>query len=175
MVEAVDGRAPARAILTPAGRAVRPAPGIRQVRRRVRLPEPALLVTTTPYHWLTVGMKENDSAAPAAWPTDDAAADTRPRMKVPGVDASLDIRNGFSSIDFFEDRKVPYVVAVNLFDGAPRYDPEDIRDALTLGPHVELVLCDARERESVRDVLVTLVEYAIREHRRAPVRTGWPR
>ena len=63
------------------------------------------------------------------------------------------LADSFSSIDFFEDRKVPYVVAVNLFDQAPRHDPEEIRDALTLPPDVPLVLCDARNRESAKQVL----------------------
>jgi len=75
------------------------------------------------------------------------------------------LADSFSSIDFFEDRKVPYVVAVNLFDSAPRHDPEEIRDALTLAPEVPLVLCDARSRESVKDVLITLVEYVVSGHR----------
>jgi signal recognition particle receptor subunit beta len=72
----------------------------------------------------------------------------------------------FSSIDFFEDRKVPYVVAVNLFDQAERHDPEEIRDALTLPVDVPLVLCDARSRESAKEVLITLVEYVVTLHRR---------
>jgi len=84
------------------------------------------------------------------------------------------LADSFSSIDFFENRKVPYVVAVNLFDGAPRHDPAEIRDALTLGPNIRLVLCDARVRDSVKDVLVTLVDYAISEHRsgRTPASIG---
>jgi signal recognition particle receptor subunit beta len=72
----------------------------------------------------------------------------------------------FSSIDFFESRNVPYVVAVNVFDNAPRYDPEEIRDALTLHAEVPLVLCDARNRDSAKHVLVTLVEYVVDLHRR---------
>lgn len=75
------------------------------------------------------------------------------------------LADSFSSIDFFEDRKVPYVVAVNQFDSAPRHDPDEIRDALTLSPDVPLVLCDARSRDSVKDVLITLVEYVVSGHR----------
>jgi len=74
------------------------------------------------------------------------------------------LTDSFSSIDFFEDRKVPYVVAVNLFDQAPRHDPEEIRDALTLPADVPLVLCDARNRESSKQVLITLVEYVMSVH-----------
>ena len=53
----------------------------------------------------------------------------------------------------------PFVVAVNCFDGAPRYDPEDVRIALSLDPEVPVVLCDARDRDSVKRVLVNLVRY----------------
>jgi signal recognition particle receptor subunit beta len=83
--------------------------------------------------------------------------------------------DSFSSIDFFENRKVPYVVAVNVFEHAPRYDPEEIRDALTLPHEVPLVLCDARDRESAKHVLITLVEYVVALHRgggRAAVSSG---
>jgi signal recognition particle receptor subunit beta len=84
------------------------------------------------------------------------------------------LADSFSSIDFFEDRKVPYVVAVNLFDQADRHDPEEIRDALTLPADVPLVLCDARNRESAKQVLISLVEYvmAVTRHGRAAVASG---
>ena len=68
----------------------------------------------------------------------------------------------FASIDFFEQREIPFVVAVNVFDGARRYTVEEIRDALDVDPHVPVMLCDVRRRESARDVLVTLVEHAVR-------------
>lgn len=68
----------------------------------------------------------------------------------------------FPSVDYFERRSLPFVVAVNCFDGARRYDPEVVRSALDLNSGVPVVMCDARQRSSSRDVLVTLVEYAIR-------------
>jgi hypothetical protein len=68
----------------------------------------------------------------------------------------------FPSVDYFERRGLPFVVAVNCFDGAKRFRPEAVRAALDLNPGVPVVLCDARQRSSSRDVLVTLVEYAIR-------------
>src|SRR3954451_23597754 len=74
------------------------------------------------------------------------------------------LTDSFSSIDFFENRKVPYGVAVNLFDQAPRHDPDEIRDALTLPADGPLVLCDARNRESAKQVLITLVEYVMAVH-----------
>lgn len=71
------------------------------------------------------------------------------------------IADGFGPIDFFEDRDVPFLVAVNQFDGAPRYTEAALREALTLPSDVPLVLCDAREDETVVPVLVTLVEHAL--------------
>jgi uncharacterized protein len=72
------------------------------------------------------------------------------------------LADSFPSVDYFERRALPFVVAVNCFDGAKRYQPETVRAALDLNPGVPVVLCDARQRTSSRDVLVTLVEYAIR-------------
>jgi signal recognition particle receptor subunit beta len=71
------------------------------------------------------------------------------------------ISDCFASIDYFERNATPFVVAVNCFDGAPAFAPEDIRIALSLGPQTPIVLCDARQRESVRKVLVSLVRHVI--------------
>jgi signal recognition particle receptor subunit beta len=73
----------------------------------------------------------------------------------------------FPSVDFFERRGVPFVVAVNCFEGARRHRPEDVRSALDLDPGVPVVLCDARQRSSVRDVLIALIEHALRVLQRA--------
>ncbi|HEU5388810.1 MAG TPA: ATP/GTP-binding protein [Streptosporangiaceae bacterium] len=67
----------------------------------------------------------------------------------------------FASIDYFERNGMPFVIAVNCFDGAPRFEPDDIRIALSLTPEVPIVLCDARERDSVKKVLVSLVRYVM--------------
>jgi uncharacterized protein len=72
------------------------------------------------------------------------------------------LADSFPSVDYFERRSLPFVVAVNCFDGAKRFSPDVVRTALDLNPDVPVVLCDARVRSSSRDVLVTLVEYAIR-------------
>lgn len=71
------------------------------------------------------------------------------------------ITASFASIDYFEQRDLPFVVAVNCFDGARRYSMEEIRTALDVDPHVPLVLCDVRQRESAKQVLITLIEHAI--------------
>jgi signal recognition particle receptor subunit beta len=68
----------------------------------------------------------------------------------------------FASIDFFEQRGIPFLVAVNCFDGSRRYTIEQIRGALDVDPHVPVMLCDARRHDVVRDVLVALVEHALR-------------
>jgi Predicted GTPase len=78
------------------------------------------------------------------------------------------VTDSFSPIDFFESRRVPYLVAVNCFDGAPRYEEAEIREALSIAPETPLVMCDARKRESVKHTLITLVEYVVALYRRNP-------
>ncbi|MEU9508313.1 ATP/GTP-binding protein [Micromonospora sp. NPDC048170] len=69
----------------------------------------------------------------------------------------------FPSIDYFEQRGVPFVVGVNCFDGGRRFNLETVREALDLDPDVPLVLCDARERQSGKEVLIALVEHVARQ------------
>lgn len=64
----------------------------------------------------------------------------------------------FASVNYFEKMGLTFAIALNCFDGAPMYATEEVRDALDLDPDVPIVLCDARESRSVRDVLITLVE-----------------
>jgi uncharacterized protein len=68
----------------------------------------------------------------------------------------------FPSIDYFEQRGTPFIVAVNCFDEAEQHDPEDVRIALDLDPGIPVILCDVRRRASAKVVLVTLVEHALR-------------
>ncbi|WP_229400031.1 GTP-binding protein [Micromonospora okii] len=74
----------------------------------------------------------------------------------------------FPSIDYFEGRGTPFVVAVNCFEGARTYRLDEVQAALNLDPGVPVLLCDARKRESSKEVLITLMEHAlkIRESRR---------
>jgi signal recognition particle receptor subunit beta len=72
----------------------------------------------------------------------------------------------FASIDYFEQSGIPFVIAVNCFDEAPRFEPDDIRIALSLAPEVPIVLCDARNRDSVKKVLVSLVRYVMTRNSR---------
>jgi signal recognition particle receptor subunit beta len=64
----------------------------------------------------------------------------------------------FPSVDYFEKQRLPFVVAINCFDGAPRFAAQDVRAALDLGQETPVVLCDARDSGSVKQVLITLVE-----------------
>ncbi|MFK0171700.1 GTP-binding protein [Streptomyces sp. NPDC090306] len=66
----------------------------------------------------------------------------------------------FAAVDYFEQRSIPFVVAVNRFDGAPRHAASEVRAALDLDAEVPLLLCDARDRESVKEVLVEVVAHA---------------
>ena len=68
----------------------------------------------------------------------------------------------FASIDYFERKGTPFVVAVNCFDDADRYEAPEIRTALDIDPHVPVLLCDARRTGSAKQVLVSLVEHALR-------------
>ncbi|HEY5016233.1 MAG TPA: ATP/GTP-binding protein [Streptosporangiaceae bacterium] len=74
----------------------------------------------------------------------------------------------FPSVDYFERHDMPFVVAVNCFDGVRRYPLDSVRRALDLSTNSPVVLCDARRRESCRDVLVTLAEHALLRHSRSP-------
>ncbi|SFP01250.1 Signal recognition particle receptor subunit beta, a GTPase [Amycolatopsis arida] len=65
----------------------------------------------------------------------------------------------FPAVDFFERRGLPFVVGVNCFDGAYRYGTEEVRAALDVDHGVPLLLCDVRDRDSTKQVLITLVEH----------------
>ncbi|MEU7190317.1 ATP/GTP-binding protein [Streptomyces sp. NPDC045369] len=71
------------------------------------------------------------------------------------------LEDSFAVIDYFERRGIPFMVAVNCFDGAERYPAETVRDALDLDPEVPVMLCDAREKDSAKDVLIAVVEHAM--------------
>ena len=67
----------------------------------------------------------------------------------------------FAAIDFFEKRGTPFVVAVNTFYGRRTHEPELVREALRIGPHVPIVHCDARVRVDVQRALVAVVEHTL--------------
>ena len=67
----------------------------------------------------------------------------------------------FPAIDYFESRSVPFVVAVNCFNGQVAHAVEDVREALQVDASVPMILMDARDRESVRATLIELVRHAM--------------
>ncbi|MEV8549959.1 ATP/GTP-binding protein [Streptomyces glaucescens] len=67
----------------------------------------------------------------------------------------------FAAVDFFEERGLGFVIAVNEFDGAHRYDPEEVRAAIDLDPGIPVVRCDARISASGVQTLLTLVRHLI--------------
>ncbi|MEV6652902.1 ATP/GTP-binding protein [Streptomyces sp. NPDC051219] len=67
----------------------------------------------------------------------------------------------FCAVDFFERRGIGFVVAVNEFDGAFRYDADEVRAAIDLRPEVPVVLCDARRSSSGIKTLVILLQYLL--------------
>jgi signal recognition particle receptor subunit beta len=84
------------------------------------------------------------------------------------------IEDCFQSIDYFERRGTPFVVAVNCFDDADTYGDDEVREALDLDPYVPLLLCDARDRESSKRVLISLVQHVLSrvQQRTWPVRAA---
>jgi len=67
----------------------------------------------------------------------------------------------FPALDYFESCGLPYVVAVNHFDGSEVFEPEDVREALTVPPHIPVMIMDARRRISVVETLLALVGHAL--------------
>ncbi|RZQ63160.1 ATP-binding protein [Amycolatopsis suaedae] len=73
------------------------------------------------------------------------------------------LADSFAPVDFFEDRGLPYIVGLNCFDGVQQHETEDVREALSIDPSIPIVRCDARDRESTKQTLITMVEYAMRQ------------
>ena len=71
------------------------------------------------------------------------------------------LQDSFEAVDFFESRRIPFLVAVNRFDGTVAYPMDEVRAALELRPHVPVVECDARSRESAVGILLSLVQYLL--------------
>jgi signal recognition particle receptor subunit beta len=68
----------------------------------------------------------------------------------------------FPSVDYFERRGTPFVVAVNCFEGSPTFELDEVRLALQLDPSIPIIMCDARKRDSSREVLIALVKHSAR-------------
>ncbi|MET9065651.1 GTP-binding protein [Streptosporangium sandarakinum] len=72
------------------------------------------------------------------------------------------LADGFPAIDYFEEAGLPFVVAINGWDGQFPHTQEQVREALALAPYVPVVTIDARSRDSVKRTLITLVEHVLR-------------
>ena len=67
----------------------------------------------------------------------------------------------FAAVDFFESRGIEFLVAVNEFDDALRYQVDDVRSALDHKPDTPVIFCDARDRRSATGVLIDLIKHLL--------------
>jgi signal recognition particle receptor subunit beta len=67
----------------------------------------------------------------------------------------------FSAVDYFEARDLPFLVAINQFEGTQQHSPQEVREALALAPGIDVITCDARSRESTKQVLIAASEHSL--------------
>ena len=67
----------------------------------------------------------------------------------------------FGAVDYFEARQIPFVLAVNCFDGVARHDLDAVREALAVRPETPVFYTDARQRQATKQALITLVTLAM--------------
>src|SRR4029077_1544604 len=83
----------------------------------------------------------------------------------------VDVRrltDSFAAVDFFEARRLPFLIAINEFDGAPRHPAHAVRKALALREDIPIITVDARDRHSTKAALIAVTEYAL--NRLTPLR-----
>jgi signal recognition particle receptor subunit beta len=73
------------------------------------------------------------------------------------------LQDSFAAVDFFEAHGLPFLIAVNEFDGAPRYPMDEVRKALSLPEAVPVISVDARQRDSAKHALIAIAEYALEQ------------
>jgi hypothetical protein len=73
------------------------------------------------------------------------------------------IDDSFPALDYFEHRDLPFVVAVNRFDGETFHSGDEVRDALSIAAHVPVVATDARRRQAVKDTVLSLLEVVLKK------------
>ena len=71
------------------------------------------------------------------------------------------LQDSFAAVDFFEARNLPFLIAVNEFDGAPRHPVQAVRKALALPDRIPVITVDARDRHSARAALIAITEYSL--------------
>ena len=80
------------------------------------------------------------------------------------------LADSFPAIDYFEEAQLPFIVGINGWDGEYAHTDNEVREALTLAPHIPLIRLDARSKESVKTALINLVEHALSVRMAVP---GW--
>src|SRR5258707_6733503 len=81
-----------------------------------------------------------------------------------GAIVLVDVRrlaDSFAAVDFFEARKLPFLIAINEFDGAPKHPAHAVRKALALRDSIPGITLDARDRHSTKAALIAITEYAL--------------
>jgi hypothetical protein len=71
------------------------------------------------------------------------------------------LEDSFPAIDYFEESGLPFIVGINGFGGQFPHTGEQVREALSVPENVPIVMCDARNRESTKATLITLVQHAL--------------
>ncbi|MFN3256837.1 MAG: GTP-binding protein [Ilumatobacter sp.] len=79
------------------------------------------------------------------------------------------LADGYAAIDYFENKRIPFIVATNQFAHSPSGTPEQVRDALAIAQTIPVVSVDARHRDSVKHSLIALVDHLLRLRRQAAV------
>ena len=69
--------------------------------------------------------------------------------------------DGYPALDYFETRRIPFIVVVNNFEGAPRHDLDEVRYALNIADDIEMVEVDARRTEPVKEAIITLLNHLL--------------
>ncbi len=72
------------------------------------------------------------------------------------------LEDSFAAVDYFEAKHLPFVIAVNEFEGAPRYPLDDVRQALAVADDVPIIAIDARSREASKQALIAVTQHALR-------------
>jgi signal recognition particle receptor subunit beta len=73
------------------------------------------------------------------------------------------LQDSFAAVDFFEAHGLPFLIAINEFDGAPSYPTEEVRKALSLPASVPVITVDARHRDSTKHALIAIAEYSLEQ------------
>ncbi|WP_255353837.1 ATP/GTP-binding protein [Phycicoccus sp. Soil748] len=79
--------------------------------------------------------------------------------------------DSFAAVDYFEAKGLPFIVALNQFDDAGQFGPDEIREALAISAHIPVITVDARDRESAKHALVRITEFALTQLTRVPATT----